>query len=205
LLDALFGLSLRTPRLQLRLPTEEELVDLAQVAERGIHPPDFMPFRVPWTRGIGRPGFVEGFLEFHRGLRRDWKPDAWYLELGVFSEAGIVGAQNINARDFAVRREVESGSWLGLEHQGRGLGTEMREAILTLAFDGLDAEAAASGFVEGNIQSARVSERLGYRITGESTLPDGRRETTVRLERGDWLGPRAEIDGLEPCLPLFGL
>ena len=164
-----------------------------------------MPFRVPWTHGIGRPGFLDGFLAFHLGLRRDWRPDAWYLELGAFSEDGIAGAQNVNARDFATRREVESGSWLGRRYQAHGLGTEMRAAILTLAFDGLGAEAAVSGFVEGNAGSARVSEKLGYEVAGESTFPDGRRETTVRLERADWRGPRAQIEGLEPCLPLFGL
>lgn len=188
----------------MRLPTEEEVVALAHVAERGVHPPEFMPFRVPWTDGIGSDGFVESFLAFHLGLRRDWRPDSWYLELGVFSEDRIIGAQNLNARDFASKREVESGSWLGRVHQGHGLGTEMRAAVLTLAFDGLGAEAAVSGFVDGNAGSARVSEKLGYEIAGESTLPDGRRETTVRLERGDWRGPRAELDGLEPCLPLFG-
>jgi RimJ/RimL family protein N-acetyltransferase len=163
-----------------------------------------MPFRVPWTHGIGEPGFLDAFLAFHLGLRRDWRPGAWYLELGVFSEGRLVGAQNINARDFAHKREVESGSWLGRVHQGHGLGTEMRAAVLTLAFDGLGAEAAVSGFVDGNVGSARVSEKLGYKIAGDSTFPDGRHETTVRLERGDWRGPRAEIDGLEPCLPLFG-
>jgi RimJ/RimL family protein N-acetyltransferase len=198
-------LRLRTARLELRLPTEEELVELAHVAERGIHPADFMPFRVPWTRGIGTPGFVESFLEFHRALRRDWRPDAWYLELGVWTPEGLAGAQNINARDFASRREVESGSWLGAGYQGRGVGTEMRAAVLTLAFDGLGAEAAISGWVEGNVASARVSEKLGYDPAGEAILDDGRREATVRLEAASWLGPHAEIVGLEPCLPLFGV
>ena len=37
------------------------LVELRAVAYAGIHPPEFMPFRVPWTEGIGSDGFVESF------------------------------------------------------------------------------------------------------------------------------------------------
>ena len=201
----MYGLRLRTERLELRLPTEDELVELAHVAEQGIHPADFMPFRVRWTDNVGKPGFLESFREFHLGLRRDWRPEAWYLELGVFLDGSIVGAQNINAHEFAERRRVVSGSWLGERFQGKGYGTEMRAAVLTLAFDGLGAEAAVSGFVDGNVQSARVSEKLGYVVAGDEVREDGRHETKVRLDRAGWRGPHAELGGLQPCLPLFGL
>ena len=40
----LFGLRLRTPRLTLRLPTDDDLARLAQFVERGIHDPATMPF-----------------------------------------------------------------------------------------------------------------------------------------------------------------
>jgi len=53
---------------------------------------------------------------------------------------------------------------------GPGLGTEARAAILALAFDGLGADAAESGYFEGNAASARVSEKLGYRIWGNEVL-----------------------------------
>ena len=44
-MEALHGLRLRTPRLELRLGLREELLDLGRLAERGIHPPDEMPCR----------------------------------------------------------------------------------------------------------------------------------------------------------------
>ena len=44
--DALLGLRLSTERLELRLGTEEEIAELARLADRGIHPPDEMPFRI---------------------------------------------------------------------------------------------------------------------------------------------------------------
>jgi hypothetical protein len=48
-ISPLFGLRLRTPRLELRLPTDDELVELRELAHAGVHPPDEMPFAVAWT------------------------------------------------------------------------------------------------------------------------------------------------------------
>ena len=56
--SALYGLRLRTPRLELRLGSHEELVELGQLAESGIHPPEEMPFAIAWTDRIGEPDFV---------------------------------------------------------------------------------------------------------------------------------------------------
>jgi RimJ/RimL family protein N-acetyltransferase len=170
-----------------------------------------MPFRVAWTDAIGSPGFTREFLSFHRGLREAWRPSKWTLNLAVFSGGEPLGSQSLGAHGFLERREVETGSWLGSRFQRRGYGTEMRAAVLELAFAGLGAGAARSGYLEGNEASARVSEKLGYRQAGEGTAaPRGKpvREIQMRLERERWeASPRwpVAIAGLEPCLPLFGL
>ena len=44
-----FGLRIRSERLLLRLPTDADITALIDVARAGIHPPDEMPFLVPWT------------------------------------------------------------------------------------------------------------------------------------------------------------
>jgi RimJ/RimL family protein N-acetyltransferase len=104
---------------------------------------------------------------------------------------------------------VGTGSWLGRRFQGKGVGTEMRTAVLELAFRGLGAERARSGAVDGNAGSLGVSEKLGYRIIGRDTVaPRGVAIEHAKLElrREDWQPPfRVEIEGLDPCLPLFGL
>lgn len=74
------AIRLRTPRLELRLPNEAELLELAEVARGGIHPPERMPFYVPWTDAAGEPGFVEAFLAHHRERLEAWSPDGWSLE-----------------------------------------------------------------------------------------------------------------------------
>jgi RimJ/RimL family protein N-acetyltransferase len=114
----------------------------------------------------------------------------------------------MRAEGFPSRREVDTGSWLGKAFQGQGLGTEMRAAMLELSFRGLGARAASSGSIFGNESSKRVSEKLGYRIVGTSTLaPRGEpvEKYDFRIEREEWRCPfDVTLEGVEPCLPLFG-
>jgi RimJ/RimL family protein N-acetyltransferase len=203
-LSALFGLRLRTPRLELRLPAGPELEELRRVALQGVHPPEFMPFAIAWT---DEPE-LGTFLEYHEMRRREWTPDAWGLELGVWLGGEPAGVQAVTSKDFSNTRRVDTGSWLGQRFQGRGIGTEMRTAVLELAFRGLGADVARSGAIDGNAASLRVSEKLGYRVVGRSSSsPRGVAvpHTDVELRRDDWRPPfPVEIAGLEPCLRLFG-
>jgi RimJ/RimL family protein N-acetyltransferase len=204
-LAPLFGLRLRTTRLELRLPAGEELEALRAVALAGVHPPDFMPFIVPWTDD---PELSE-FLAYHESRRREWSVDRWHLELGVWLEGDLAGVQAVTADDFPATRTVMTGSWLGRRFQRQGIGTEMRTAVLELAFRGLRANVARSGAIEGNAASLRVSQKLGYRVVGSGTVsPRGVEvgHTDVELRREDWRPPCAvEIEGLGTCLPLFGV
>jgi len=203
-LSPLLELRLCTPRLELRLPTAPELAQLREVALAGVHPPEFMPFAIAWTDD---PELGE-FAVYHEQRRRQWSTETWHLELGVWLEGEPVGVQAVMSERFPETRTVGTGSWLGQRFQRRGVGTEMRTAVLELAFRGLGAETARSGAIDGNVASLRVSEKLGYRQVGRSTVaprgvPVGHADLEVRRE--DWRPPvLVEIHGLEPCLPLFG-
>jgi len=84
----------------------------------------------------------------------------------------------------------------------------MRTAVLELAFRGLGAEVARSGAIDGNAASLGVSEKLGYREVGRSTVaPRGEvvGHADLELSRDEWRPPiDVEIEGLATCLPLFG-
>jgi RimJ/RimL family protein N-acetyltransferase len=170
-----------------------------------------MPFNTPWTDGVGKPGFVDSFVDFHIQARQSWSPDHWHLLLGTWAGPELMGTQGSLALEFLVHRTAETGSWLGQGFQRQGYGTEMRAAMLALLFRGLGALVATSGALEGNTASARVSEKLGYEPAGERVVePRGEpvREQRLRLTREKWASrsPIAvEIASLEPCLPLFGL
>jgi RimJ/RimL family protein N-acetyltransferase len=201
----------RTERLELRLADEVELQALVGVAEAGVHPPEEMPFQVAWTDGIGKPGFAESFIAFHLGLREAWSPDVWSLDLGVFADGEPMGCQGINGERFAETRRVVTGSWLGQRFQGRGFGTEMRAAVLELAFAGLGAEVAVSGHADGNTQSMRVSDKLGYELAGDRFVePRGYpiRHFELELTRDRWAASKripVVIEALEFSRALFGL
>ncbi|MFC3999118.1 GNAT family N-acetyltransferase [Nocardiopsis sediminis] len=202
-------LVIRTPRLELRLPAPEELDALGDLAAEGVHDPGEMPFVLPWTDASPEERARGVFLHHWRTLGA-FARDDWQLPLAVFTASGVVGIQEITARDFAETREVRTGSWLGLRHQGQGIGTEMRAAVLHLAFTSLGAEAAHSAVVARNPRSLRVSRRLGYRDNGVGRLKvrgQAVEDLHLRLERADWrsdLVEGIEVHGVERCLPLLG-
>lgn len=210
----LYDLRVRTPRLELRLPTEEDIAALAAIARTGLHAPDEMPFAFPWTT-LESPAFEWSFIRFHWRTRGAWEPEHWGLELGVFLDGVAIGAQGLYAADFARLRTVHSGSWLGPEYRRRGIGKEMRAAVLALAFDGLGAQVAETEAFADNAASIGVSRAVGYEENGIGRMaPMGvpRDTARFRLTRERWLRVRAErglpevaIEGLAPSLPLFGI
>lgn len=147
-----------------------------------------------------------------------WRPESWAVQFGVFNEGELVGAQGLEADDFPILRTVDSSSFLVGAARGRGWGKQMRRAVLALAFDGLGSEYAVSSAWHENATSLGVSRSLGYqdngvvrhRREGRTAASDVADEMVhLRLTRTQWMshGGAAGItvDGLTPCLPLFGL
>jgi RimJ/RimL family protein N-acetyltransferase len=107
---------------------------------------------------------------------------------------------------------VSTGSFLGLAHQGRGIGREMRAAVLHLAFDGLGARRAETAAFSDNPASRRVTEVLGYRSNGDEVVVRRGEAAVVErfvLDRAAWEAGRRDdvvVEGLSPeALDMFGL
>lgn len=206
----LFDLRIRTERLEFRLPTDDDLAALAALARAGIHDAAEMPFSVPWSTKES-PRFEREFAQYHWGARASWRPADWMLDLMAVHGDRPIGMQGIFAREFGTFRAVRTGSWLGRDHQGRGLGKEMRAAVLALAFDGLGAQVAETEAFADNAASAGVSRSLGYEPNGIGRLaPLGETRDTLRfrMTREMWRSrerPPVMIEGLEGCLGLFGV
>ena len=162
-------LVLRTPRLELRPDDDAGLLELVEQAYRGIHDPEQMPFSVPWT-DAPREELGRNSMQFYWSQRAALRTDDWTLIFLVRLDGRVIGNQGMSGRNFAVIREVHTGSWLGREFQGRGIGTEMRAAVLQFAFDHLGARTARSGAWVDNVASLGVSNKLGYRPDGTDTL-----------------------------------
>lgn len=206
----LFGLRIETPRLMLRYPTDDDLAALNAVAGQGIHDPADMPFEIPWTDAP--PDIrARNSLQYWWGLRASWQPADWHLTLVVRETSTVVGVQDLFAKNFPAKRQVATGSWLGKGFQGHGIGKEMRAAVLHLAFAGLGATRATSGAFAHNAASLAVSKALGYVENGDDiSAPRGEpvRHIRLLLTREVWERNRrrdVRIEGLQACLPMFGL
>ncbi len=204
----LAALRIQTPRLELRPPDDGELAAIANVAAQGIHLSDQRPFLTPWTHlpPVERALYV---IQQHWLTRGQWQPEAGSLGLGVFHDGQPIGMVSLRGRDFPILREVKTSSWLGLESQGQGFGTEARAALLHLAFAELSAVAALSEVFQDNAASQGVSRKLGYRPDGISRdVLDGQPVVSdrLRLTREDWERSRqlqVTVTGLEPCRRFF--
>src|SRR5262245_30750670 len=101
----LAGLRVRTTRLELRLPSERDLADLARLAAAGVHDPAIQPFSVEWT-DAAPADVARSVLQHHWKQLADWSGSGWTLPLAVLRSGLVVGMQDMSGRDFAVLRQV---------------------------------------------------------------------------------------------------
>lgn len=206
----MLGLRIVAGPLELRGITDDVLPELCALAERGIHDPDAMPFYVPWTDAPAGE-LARNTAAYHWRTRADFSPAAWGLHLAVFHDGVLVGTQGLETVDYLVTRTGETGSWLGREHQGRGIGTAMRQVVCALAFDHLGAVQVTSGAFLDNPASLGVSAKLGYRPDGVRRLR--RREGELALNQRLALAPddfvrgehELQVEGVEAFRRSIGL
>jgi RimJ/RimL family protein N-acetyltransferase len=203
------GLRIAAGPLELRGIDDADLGALIELAQRGVHPPEEMPFSAPWT-DAPEAVLPLRFAQYHWGSRASFSPAEWRLDLVVRWQGAIVGTQGFMTHHYLVTRTGETGSWLGREFQGRGIGTLMRQAMCAFLFDHLGAEQLTSAAFVDNPASLAVSRKVGYQ-------PNGIR----RVERrpGEWQynqallltpetfvrGPAISVEGLAPFRRLVGL
>ena len=189
----LFDLSLTTPRLTLRPVADADLPAAVEAAMSGIHEPGKSPFSTPWAEAPAEE-LGPNMARWHWRSRAESTPESWSLILGIWHEGELVGCQDIGAKDFATLKTVSTGSWLKQSVQGRGLGKEMRAAVVLYAFDWLNAEGAESEAAAWNAASLGVSHSLGYELNGVTRTAWGDkvegvqkiRLTPATFKRPDW-------------------
>ncbi len=195
----LHDLTLTTPDLSLRGMTEADAQALAALVPADLE-------HDPRLAHVSPAADVLQAYWRNAGL---WQPTSWVCEFVVLRTGVPIGLQALEGEDFAVRRTVDSHSWLVLEARGQGLGKQMRAAVLELAFVHLAAQWAITEAWADNAASLGVSRSLGYVENGtdvHAVHPGPRLMQRLRLARADWTCPvPVTVTGLAPCLPLFGL
>jgi RimJ/RimL family protein N-acetyltransferase len=169
-----------------------------------------MPFGFAWT-DIQPPHFERNFMQYHWNSRGTWGADLWVLDFAVWAEGTLVGTQGLRGEKFNVMRTVGTGSWLGREYQGQGIGKEMRSAVLSFAFDYLGADWATTSAFMDNVSSSGVSRALGYVEDGHERLaPRGEARDMLRflMTRDMWYSrerPPISVEGFDECRDMFGI
>lgn len=205
------NVEVRTPRLTLAGASDELLARLVPLVRAGIADTRPLPFDDPSSFYADSP---EREWTWQRAIwsgRSRVSPEWWRLYFVVLVDGAPVGMQDLIGRDFARFGTVTSFSWLGPGSRGRGLGTEMRSAILHLAFAGLGAREAGSDAFVDNEPSNRVSRALGYEPNGldwDTRRDEPARIQRWRLSRDIWERIRRddiELTGVPECLPVLGI
>jgi RimJ/RimL family protein N-acetyltransferase len=204
------GLRVVAGPLELRGLTDDLITELCATAEAGIHDPGAMPFYFPWSAAPAGQ-LSRNTAAYHWGKRATFSPEDFSLDLAVVLDGRVIGAQGVAAKHFPVTRTGETGSWLGREFQGRGLGTTMRRAICALLFDHLGFEEITSAAFVDNPASLAVSRKVGFRPTCVSRIK--RREGELALNQGLVLTPEdfdrgdvaIEVTGAEQVRAFIGL
>ena len=94
----LFDLIIKTPVLELRIPTDNEVFELLDLARQGIHPSGYMPFNTAWTER-SEPDFSANYLQHHWRSRAELSPEKWDLNFIVRKDGKVVGSQSIGAEE----------------------------------------------------------------------------------------------------------
>ena len=206
-----YALRITTPRLELRLPDDEDIVELFAAAQAGIHPAGEMPFGVPWTDSLQEPGAFERFCSFHWASRGAIAAEKWSLPFAVVSDGAIVGSAG--ARRRGLRRQPQRVQRLVADSLGAGPRARRRDARGRAAPRVRRARRARGADI-GVDRQPRLPARLAASrlpARGASSCSRGaaspRAHLRYRLTREAWQQNHfdgIEIHALEPCLPFLG-
>ncbi len=158
---------LETERLALRKPTLADVKAIARLAnDRRI---------AENTRRLPHPYRQDDAVRFIKEIAKAGCDTVFLIE-DHHTPIGMVGL------DWRQPDTPELGYWLGVEHWGRGFGTEAARAAIDYAFEEFDFEQMISGARVVNPASRNILEKCGFQWTG------------VELHRFEALGSSSPVD-----------
>jgi RimJ/RimL family protein N-acetyltransferase len=158
---------LETERLTLRRPTLADVKAITLLAnDRRV---------AENTRRLPHPYSREHAEEFVQRTSTERRETLFLIENNL-QPIGVVGI------DWREPDAPELGYWLGVEHWGRGFGTEAARAVIDFTFEEFEVEQLMAGARVSNPSSRNILEKCGFQWSG------------VELHRFEALGSSTPVD-----------
>ena len=205
------NVAVHTPRLSLLGATDELLEMLVPVVRKGVVTTEPWPFDDPMSLYKDSPDREWSWLRAVWSGRSRVSDSFWRLYFVVVVDGEPVGMQDLIGIEFAALGTVTTFSWLNPDVRGRGLGKEMRQAVLHLAFDGLGARQADTAAFIDNRASNAVSQAVGYQPNGlewATRRGEAAELSRWRMTREQWSERRRAdiaLADIGECLPILGI
>jgi RimJ/RimL family protein N-acetyltransferase len=205
------NVEVHTPRLSLLGATDDLLERLVPAVREGVVTEPPWPMDDPSSFYKDSPDREWSWLRGVWAGRAQISDTFWRLYFVVVADGEPVGMQDLIGADFPAFGAVGTYSWLATDARGRGLGKEMRQAVLHLAFEGLGARQANSDAFVDNHASNRVSRAVGYEPNGfdwATRRGEAAELNRWRLTREQWSKRRRDdisLVGVAACLPVLGI
>ena len=153
----LVGANLRTKRVLLRPPEDNDACDITRFAnERSVGANTFIPY----------PYSFDDAVEFIRRAKNGWKDETSYnmmiVDLRSDQVIGGVGLEIVSK----THKIAETGYWVAKPFRKQGILTEIMPLLLRFAFLELKLHRVTAHVFEGNEASTRLLRRLGFREEG---------------------------------------
>jgi ribosomal-protein-serine acetyltransferase len=106
----------------------------------------------------------EDSLEFIR-VAQQQRNEQRGMSLGIFREEQLIGGIGMHQWDHTLRK-AEIGYWLAKEEEGGGIMFDCARIFIAFLFEQLDLNKIEIRFRKENQKSARLAERLNFKVEG---------------------------------------
>ncbi len=151
---------IETERLIIRTPMLGDEIQLNKAINESL--PEIQRW-MPWAKDPS----IEPTRQFVTSAIESWRSEQQkdFPMVAVHKETQkIIGASGYNDRSNPLVPYFEIGYWLATEYTGRGLATELVQALTGYAFDSLKAARVQIIMQVENTKSIRVAEKCGYQL-----------------------------------------
>ncbi len=145
----------------------------------------------PWLEWVPLTTKQEHALQFIQRSRQELN-DQQSLALGIFYDGKIIGGIGMHKWEPAIKR-AQVGYWIVKEHEGKGIVNKSLLKFISFLFEQLGLNKVEIHFEPKNKRSAKVADKLGFKIEGvirQAIMRNGMPEDLVvtGILKSEWKG-----------------